>query len=190
MSTQCEEDEWQLWWDARKAALEGILGPADDQVFHALVPLYLGGDADVLRFHPAGMGVTYVTSDLIGDDSQLQNDLGNYELMICLRAGDDWAPNLISRLARYTLEAKLTPWETMDIGPALPEGSALTALAFIPHARLKVRGRDCGLLLCLGMTSEEFQMYHERGPEFTLDRLKQHGVFPFSELRRRAVSLE
>jgi hypothetical protein len=185
--TDSKDDPWKLWWDARQAAFEAILGRADDVVYHAALPLYLGGDADMLRFHPPGMGVTYVTSDLIGDDRQIQNELGNYELMICLRAHAIWAPNLLCRLARYTLEARLNPWETMDIGPALPKDSALTALAFIPHAKFKVRDRDCGLLLCLGITPEELRAFHEWGPEFVLDRLKQKAVFPFSELKRRSV---
>jgi len=187
MSTQIDDDSWEQWWGARQSAFEAILGPADDQVFHAVVPTYLGGNADVLRFQPPGMGITYVTSDLIGEDGQYQNDLGNYELMICLRSDDNWAPNLISQLARYTLEAQLNPWETMDIGPALPEGSVLTALAFIPHVKFKVRERECGLFLCLGITADEFQAYHGRGPEFVVDRLKHEGVFPFSDLRRRSV---
>lgn len=190
MSSPQQDDAWQQWWDARQAALEAILGSADDQVFHAVVPLYLGGSADVLRFHPPGMGVTYVTSDLIGEDGQLQNELGNYELMICLRSDDNWAPNLISQLARYTLEAQLNPWETMDIGPALPKGSRLTALAFIPHATFQVRGRDCGLLLCLGITSDELDAYHEHGSAFVLDHLKVKGVFPFSDLVRGSVLSE
>jgi hypothetical protein len=190
MSQQDQKDTWQLWWDARQAALEAILGPADEEVFHALLPLYLGGDADVLRFHPPGMGVAYVTSDLIGDNRQLQNDLGNFELMICLRYGDNWAPNLISRLARYTFEAYLQPWETMEIGVALPEGSAITAFAFVPHARFKVLERDCGLLLCLGITADESKGFHERDPQFVVERLKQLGVYPFTELQRGSAVLK
>jgi hypothetical protein len=189
MSAQNQNDEWQLWWDARQAAFEAILGPADDHVLHALIPFYLGGYADVLQFHPRGMGVAYVTSDLIGDDGQINNELGNYELMICVRSEADWAPNLISRLARYTLEAQLKPWETMDKGPALPEGSTLSALPFVPQAKFTVRGRDCGLLLCLGITQEEFQVYHAHGPAIVVDRLKQNGVFPFSDLSRGPVPL-
>jgi hypothetical protein len=187
MAAQNQDDDWQEWWDARQEAFESILGPADDRVFHAIIPLYLGGDADVLLFRPHGMGVTYVTSDLIGDDGQIPNELGNYELMMCLRTEEDWAPSLISGLARYTLEVQLNPWETMDIGPALPEGSTLSALAFVPHVQFKVRDRDCGLLLCLGITSEEFEAYHERGPAFVLDLLKEGGIFPFTDLRRRCV---
>jgi Suppressor of fused protein (SUFU) len=182
-----DEDTWQQWWDARQRALEAVFGPADDQVFHSAIPLYLGGFADVLRFHPEGMGIAYVTSDLIGEVGQPPSDLGNYELMICLRSHDDWAPNLISKLAQYTLQATLNPWETMDIGPALPKDSSITALSFLPQCRLKVRDRDCGVLLCVGITSDEFDAYHDRGPEAVIELLKRDGVFPFTDLHRRSA---
>jgi hypothetical protein len=75
--------------------------------------------------------------ELIGHDEQVQNDLGNYELMICHRDDEPWGANVISRLAYYTLEAKLNPGETMDIGSALPDDSTLAAFLFLNYATLR-----------------------------------------------------
>jgi len=47
-------DEWQAWWDARVAAIEGVLGKSVDVVGHAVIPFHLGaemgGAADVIYF--------------------------------------------------------------------------------------------------------------------------------------------
>ena len=33
------EDDWGEWWDARVAAIEQVLGPSDDLVGHAPIPV-------------------------------------------------------------------------------------------------------------------------------------------------------
>lgn len=99
---------WAAVWDARQCALSAILGPTTGRVLHAVIPLELGGSADVLEFPQHLPGATFVTADLTGPSSeQLESSLGQYELMICTRTHEGWAPNLISRLAKYTLDAVL-----------------------------------------------------------------------------------
>jgi hypothetical protein len=190
--SEADSDDWRLVWDARQQALEAVLGPPTERVFHAVIPLDLGGSADVLEFRKHVPGSTYVTADLVGPLSgQPQNTLGQYELMICTREPEDWAPNLISRLARYTLEAVLEPSETMDMAPALPEGSAISAFLFtqpqLVSNELHVLGQRCGLLLCLGITTPELQACFEGRSSELLAALKSAGVFPYSDLRRKSV---
>jgi len=191
MSDAEDQDEWSRLWAARKTVLELALGPATDKVFHALVPLQLGGSADVLEFPQHTSGSTYVTADLVGDSGQPENSLGQYELMICTRQRDDWAPNLISRLATYTLESVLEPFETMDIGSAVPPGSTVTALLFIepdlPSNEYLVAGQRCGLLLCLGITPSELQACFEGRVGEVLAALKAKGIFPHTDLHRESV---
>src|SRR5262249_31894424 len=77
------------WWKPRIEALEVILGPQGKMDLHA--PIFfdagaeLGGAPDIHTFtrHVKGV-VAYVTAELIGRDNQLANELGNYEVMICL----------------------------------------------------------------------------------------------------------
>jgi hypothetical protein len=184
-------DEHQRIWDERVEGLHNLLGPSEDMHLHAVVPLFLGGSADVLEFKNYIDGHCYVTSDLTGDDSQLKSSLGNYELMICTREKVDWAPNLISKLALYTFEAVLEPGETMDIGPALPDGSSASALLFVePDLRnnqFYVDGTQCGLLLCLAIMPDELELKMKSGSEPLIKSLKEKGVFPFSELNRDSV---
>ena len=38
------EDEWSLWWDARLAAMETILGKPENIVLHGMIPFDLGAE--------------------------------------------------------------------------------------------------------------------------------------------------
>ncbi|MBN1342843.1 MAG: suppressor of fused domain protein [Phycisphaerae bacterium] len=179
--------EWQELWNDRKDALTRILGEPEDGVFTAIVPFYLGGTADVLEFRNHIKGVVYVTGDLIGDDRQKQNELGNYELMICHREANDWGPGIISKLAKYTLDAALRPWETMDIAPAVPEGSTIAGFLFAPYKRFAVRDWPCGLLLCVGITEDELDACKAGRRKEVVKRLKEVHVLPYTDLERDSV---
>ena len=188
MAKSSDEDEWGEWWEVRVASIEAVLGPSHGMVSHAPVPFDLGADiggaADIIYFKKHLNGVVSVTSELIGHDDQVQNDLGNYELMICHRDDEPWGANVISRLAYYTLEAKLNAGETMDIGSALPDDSTLAAFLFFNYARFKVRGRKAGLLLCVGITPDEHQACRRGKREKVGKALRAARVYPFTDLYR------
>lgn len=191
MADPADEDEWGEWWDARVAAIETILGPADDMVGHAPIPFEFGaeegGAADIIFFKNHVPGVVSVTSELIGNEDQVQNDLGNYELMICHRDEEPWGANIISHLAHYTLEAQLNPGETMDISSAVPEDSTIAAFLFCNGGTFEVRGRKAGLLLCIGITADELKACQNGEREKVEQALKTAQVYPFTDLTRRSV---
>jgi hypothetical protein len=191
MSKPTDVNEWGEWWDARVAAIETILGPSDDMVGHAPIPFDLGADiggaADIIYFKKHLNGVVSVTSELIGHDEQVPNDLGNYELMICHRDDEPWGADIISRLAYYTLEARLNPGETMDIADAAPQGSTTAALIFFNYGTFMVRKRKAGLLLCVGITSDELELCRAGKREMVEKALKAAKVYPFTDLYRESV---
>lgn len=193
MTDDTAPDEWTVLWEARERALERLLGPTTERVFHSLVPLPLGGGADVLEFPAFVSGSTYVTAELTGPPDQPESSLGQYELMICTREPEDWAPNLLSRLAPYTPEAVIDPFETMDIGPALPAGSTIAAFLFteppLPENSFLVADQQCGLLLCVGITAAELALCHRGLSSSVLEALIAADVFPFTDLTRASVSL-
>jgi hypothetical protein len=189
---QTEESDWQKVWDARIAALVPILGKPTDSVYHATVPMYLGGFADVLAFPSYVAGMTYATAELTGEDvGQLPSSLGNYELMICFREDHPRGADMISRLARHTCEAKLEAGQTMDL-PDFFKGSVIKALLFAQPSEKPVQfdllGQRCGLLLCIGITAEELALKQSSGSATLLARLKQRGVFPYTVLQRESVA--
>src|SRR2546423_1543900 len=110
-------DDWQEVWDARADAIAKVLGPGYDNVFHAVHPFALGGQADVMAYCHHLEGMVYVTAELTGKPDSCYTD---YELMICHRRQDDWGPNIISRLAPYTQQAYISSGESMDIDSATP----------------------------------------------------------------------
>jgi hypothetical protein len=110
----------------RLAAMESVFGKSDDRVLHAVVPFEFGheagGLADVVKFSHHVTGVVYATCALMRRADQVANRLGTCELAVCHRSDEDWGPRLISQLAYYTLEARLEPGHTMDLGPSTPKG--------------------------------------------------------------------
>lgn len=183
---------WQRWWDARVQALEAVLGKCDGTVYHSPPPMHLDGFADVLRFRSYVDGVTYATCDLIGNPRQVPNNWGNYELMICTREDCGWAPALLSRLAKYTHDAAVHPGDTMDLGGAVATGSNIEALLFaLPDPRnptFEVLGKPASVMLCLGITPEEFAACKEHSSRVVLRMLMERKLFPYTPLRRDPVT--
>lgn len=170
--------------------MELLLGKPDDYVYHAVVPLELGGTCDVLCFRHYVAGLAYVTSDLTGI-GQPGNRLGTYELMICTREESDWAAAAISRLGPYTLETVINPGETMDIGSAVPPGSTVSAFVFagpdVAKNAFTVGDETASLLLCIGITSAELVVCRSEGADRMIERLRNSGVFPFTDLNRESL---
>lgn len=184
-------DDSERLWDARLAALQKAFGPYDDQhILTSPVPFHLDGGADVLIFRSHVAGIAYVTAALIGDDRSKPNKLGQYELMMCLRKEADWAPEVLSSLAKYTIESVLQPGETMDIAPGLPQPSNISHLLFVDYAKVTVEGKPGGVLLCLGITQEEYHCLHTKGYDALITKLKQANAYPFTELTRSSVSCD
>jgi len=191
MAKTTNDNDWDQWFGARLEAIESVLGPAEKIVGHASIPFDVGSDdggaADIINFKHHVKGVVSVTSELIGRDDQIQNDLGNYELMICHRDEDEWGAEIISHLAYYTLRVRVNPGETMDIGEAAPEGSTIAALLFVKYATFEVKQRKAGLLLCIGITDDELRACRKDNREIVEKSLKAAKVYPFTDLYRSSV---
>jgi hypothetical protein len=184
-------DDTTDWWDDRMAAMESLLGKSDGMVSHAVVPFQFGydagGRADVVHFREYNRGIVYATSELIGDNRQVQNSLGNYELAISHRTEEKWGSQIISSLAYYTLDARVEPGQTMDLGPSAPAGSMICAFLFSDFGRFFVRGRRAGLLLCIGITADELSACREGDLKVVEARLRSKSVYPFTDFQRKSV---
>ena len=181
------DDEWERLWDGRQAALESVLGPADDAVLHSPLPFHLGGQADVLTFRKHVAGKVAATCELLGEPSQKRNLQGTFELAIAHRDDSDWGPNIISKLARYTCDAVLQPGETMDIGPAAPANSTIAGFFFDDFKRMKFQGAPAGVLLCIGLTADEVMACRKGKRQAVYDALIAQKIFPYTDLYRPSV---
>jgi hypothetical protein len=185
-------DDWQRLWEARVAALESLLGKCDGTVYHSPPPLHLDGHADVLRFRDFVRGVTYATCDLIGNPRQVPNERGAYELVMCTRDESNWAPAVLSRLAKYTHDAAVHTGDTMDIGRTAPRNSSIAALLFtlpdINPTSFEVLGKRASLVLCIGITATEFALCKTNNSAMVVRMLRDQGIFPYTDLRRASVT--
>lgn len=182
-----DEDDWQEIWSTRTAALEDVLGPSLDSVYHAPIPFALGGTADVMIFDRHHEGMVYVTAELTGKPDA---DCEDYELMICHRTPNDWGPKVISQLAQFTKHAYIGAGESMDIDSATPPESQIKAFLFVTYVPFTLFGQENELRLCIGITKRELEFKIEHGPERLLAALKKHGVYPFTDLDRDSVPLD
>jgi len=186
---QSNSQDWQAWWDARKAALESLLGEADDNILTSMMPIYMGGKSDVMIFRNFVQGLTYVTAGLTGYSSQKENQLGQYELMMCTREEDENVSSLLSDLSNYTLENPINPYDSIDLGPEQPEGITIRALlAQQPDAASKpfdLFGQRCGLLLLMGITSEELEAFRNGEEVRVLEALS--AISPYTDMGRASV---
>jgi hypothetical protein len=179
------EDEWSQTFDARLAGLEKVLGKADDGVLHAALPLFLGGNADVLIFPGFPGGTAYVTADLTGQDvGQVPNSLGFFELMLCCRAPNSGAAGVISRLARLSLERRLDMGQVLDLSadPSSPFDAVLLAEG-MPQPQFRFGGKRWGLLLCVGITDADREFQEQHGASALMEKLEAEDRFPFSTFR-------
>jgi hypothetical protein len=169
-SVSMADEEWKQTWDARQAALESVLGLADDSV---------------LRKQIAGR--ISATCELLGEPSQKRNLQGTFELAIAHRDDNGWGPNIISNLARYTCDAVLQPGHTMDIGSAVPAESTIAGFLFDDFKRMKYQGEDAGVLLCVGLTADEVAACRKGKRQMVYDALIAQKVFPYTDLFRPSV---
>ena len=188
-----DDGEWEKQWNTRLAALEERLGPSARNVYHAFLPMEMGGTPDIVYFQKYVPGYTYVTAELTGwQHEQKKNRIGNYELMICSRKKSDFAINLIAQLARFTLESKFNPGDTIDLTGAVPKSSNLAALLLadpdVTKPRFKLFGKPAHLMLCVGITGDELKFHQkQKGGDGLLKLLKRKKVFPYTEMKRKSV---
>ncbi|GMU80464.1 MAG: hypothetical protein AMXMBFR47_03350 [Planctomycetota bacterium] len=186
--------DYMTGFEAVKKELIARFGPDDGKVIFSPVPLYVdpeNGLAESLTFRDYVEGVAYCTCALSLYPQQRPGPGGNYELMMCSRKPADFMPGVIGNLARYTFESVLKPGDTMDLGPEQPKGSTIRGLLCLePEARdlpFRIFGRECTVLLLMGITKAEMESCMELGSEGVTLKLKRDGVFPFTTMDRRSV---
>lgn len=170
---------------------ENILGKPSDIVLHSPVPFDLGfdigGGSDVNVYPNRIKGNFYLTTDLTGK-KQAKNRIGNYELMIAHPENEDWGVSLISKLSYYTLETSLESGNTMDLGGNyLLTDSNIKALLFSKFADFKVNGGKYGIMLLIGITSDELEWAKQNSGEQLISKLKEAGIYPITDLKRESI---
>jgi hypothetical protein len=93
---------------------------------------------------------------------------------------------ILTPLAFYTLEQPLNPGDTSDLGEMV-EGSKITALLFSDYGRFTVLKRECGLLLCMGITQREMKFAAKQPPGTLEKKLRDAEIYPVTDFERESV---
>lgn len=141
---QFDEKCWDEHYEAKKTAIETILGPMDDIVGHSIIPFDIGGALDMYYFSSCLAGTVFCSMELIDPDGEgpVPSRMGTYELVSCTKhkntsttkeppeerakriEEDHLTPferiqhrmcGTMTTLARYSFQAILNPNETCEV---------------------------------------------------------------------------
>jgi hypothetical protein len=194
-------------YEAKKEALQRILGKMHGFVGHAIIPFQVGGAVDMYYFPNGIQGTGFATMELIEPDGSgpKPNRIGTYELVSFTRhkipdldeKSDGHPFNKIERricgifttIGFYSYEAVLNPGETCEVpGKEGEPNKCLIFAEYRPQGEsFMIDGKKHCLLLCLEVFRSEMEYAMEHGSDVVLKKLKDEGYYPYSDLDREPV---
>lgn len=201
-------EEYERYYDAKQTALERVLGKMYDTVGHAVIPFQLGGALDMYFFPDSGIkGTAFATMELIepnGTGPVPNNSLGVYEMVaftrLDIRGATDEDNNpfrimqgricsILTAAGRYSYGSIINPGDTCEI-PG-DEGEQGHCLIFDQYEKsgivFEIDGKEHCLMLCMEIFKSEMEYAMQHGSAVVLDKLKQTGHYPYSDLKREPV---
>ncbi|GMV79990.1 MAG: hypothetical protein AMXMBFR7_11740 [Planctomycetota bacterium] len=196
----------EAWYERKSKLMEEILGREHGMVMHAIIPYAVGGALD-LYYYPHGVPGTGIAtkelSELPGQGSS-NRVFSCYELAMFTRhalnldeAKDASTPfgrahgtinSILNMIARYSATASLNPNETCEF-PAEMERVGGKCLIFdaygVPRPEPK---RAFGVLAVIEVYRSEMAFARTEGGAALLQRLKDAGHYPYSDLDREPVA--
>lgn len=200
------EEEYSRHYEFKKAAIERILGPMHDFVGHAIIPFQVGGTVDMYYYPKAIPGTGFATMELIEPDGSgpKPNRTGTYELVsftkhkIPSSEVDENHPyskierrmcGIMTTVGAYSYEAVLGAGETCEIPGEEDEEN--TCLIFDEYEKdgvdFEIDGKTHCLLLVLEVFRSEMEYAMKNGSAAVLQKLKEKGHYPYSDLDREPV---
>jgi len=194
----------EKWHDEKSEWMEKILGKEHDMVMHAIIPYAVGGGLD-LYYYPNGIeGVAIATKELCEspDEGSSNKQFDLYELVMFTRhkLDLDMAKDLttafgkahsninsiLNRIAPYSAQATLNHNETCEFPEDMEKvgGKCLVFQAY----NWDGQQQKFGLLAIIEVFRSEMQHAREHGTASLVEKLKQAGHYPYSDLEREAVA--
>jgi len=204
---EVSEDESDPYYEAKKAALEKILGPMHDMVGHAIIPFQIGGAVD-MYFFPNGIpGTGFATMELIEPDGTgpKPNRIGTYELVAFTKHPIPSKPEekkdnpfnkierrmcgILTSIGYYSYEEVMNPGETCELPGEEGEPEICLLLdEYKPDGKsFEINSKKHWLLLCIEVFRSEMEYAMENGSAAVLKKLKEAGHYPYSDLDRKPV---
>lgn len=193
----------QEWYDRKSAKMTRILGAQHDTVMHSVIPYEMGGALDLYYFPSGIQGTAIATKELSGMPGEGSSNslFDTYELVMFTRhplslneANDQSTPfgrthhsinAILNRIARYSAEAKLNPNATCEF----PKNMKIVGdkcLIFDSYGSDGTH-EEFGLLAIIEIHRSEMDFARKHGGGKLLEKLRQAGCYPYSDLDRKAV---
>lgn len=200
------DEDYQQHFIAKRGALEKILGKMHDTVGHSFFAFQVGGPVDMYYFPKAIEGTALVTMELIEPDGSgpLPNRLGTYELIaftkhkieeknesksIAFNKIEERICHIFTMVGDNSFQRKIEPQDTGEIPPQ-DEGENI-CVVFDEYKKkgidFKINNKKHGLLLCIEVFRQEMVYAIEEGSNKLLEKLKEKGYYPYSDLDREPV---
>lgn len=199
------DKEYELDYQQKSEALENVLGKMHNLVGHAIIPFAVGGAVDMYYFPNHMKGTGFATMELLEPDGTgpLPNRQGTYELVAFTKynyvSSDD--PNtpfnrierkicgIFTKVGFFSRQAVLNSGETCEVPNK--EGEENTCLIFDlydqSNIKFKIGNRQHHLLLCIQVFRSELDYARLKGTWYLLEKLKNAGHYPYSDLDRNPV---
>jgi hypothetical protein len=192
------------WHDRKTAMMVDVLGAEHDVVMHSLIPYAIGGGLDLYYFPNGSAGTGIATKELceIPGEGSSNDAFDNYELVMFTRqllslhdAQDETTRfgevhseinSILNCIAQYSAEATLNPGDTCEFPQDMEGigGKCLIINAYGPDNP----NREFGLLALILIHRSEMDFARENGGETLIEKLKEAGHYPYSDLDRPAVA--
>lgn len=201
-----EQQSWRDWYERKSAFMEASLGKEHDRMRHSVIPFAIGGGLDLYYFPNGIPGTAIATKELCEsrDDGSSNVVFDDYELVMFTRQRLDMkeAENpqtafgkahasinaFLNCIAAYSAEATLNPNETCEF-PAEMASIGGRCLIFDGYAcHRDEEGKTFGLLALIEIFRSEMDFARANGGAQLLQRLKDAGHYPYSDLDRAPVA--
>lgn len=197
------QEQHEQDYELKGAGLEALLGPMHDVVGHAIIPFAVGGAVDMYYFNEHLPGTGFATMELLDPNGNgpKPNRLGTYELVAFTRYNFDNLESeetafqkierricgVFTQIGFYSSNAVLNPLATCEV-PNGDEPNVCVVLDKYPaHDPLMIGNREHHLLLCLQIHRSELDFARREGSDELIRKLKEAGVYPYSDLDREPI---
>ena len=137
-----------------------------------------------MLFRSRDQFTTYVTCELSVRDEQRPAEFGRYEVMMTCD-DEKWAHKMLTKIGQMSLETAFADGHTIDIGPVVGANFPVQGLVAEEFDRVTVDGRGYGILYFHGVTRSELEFATVVGTDKLLQRLRQAGIYPRTNTRRK-----
>ncbi len=199
------QEDYDRDYELKMAGLEYVLGKSHNLVGHAIIPFDVGGAVDMYYFANGIKGTGFATMELIKPDGTgpIPNRTGTYELLAFTKldySQDTIKTNPFNLIERrfcgiftttgvYSYQEKLERGDTYEIPDT--DGNSTKCFVFDEY---KPNGKEFfigkkkyGLLLIIEVFRDEMEYAMQNGSGLLLEKLKEKGYYPYSDLDRESV---